>query len=220
MSEPRAVIFVNGELPDPAAARRMIRAEDYLVAADGGLHHLMALDLTPHLVVGDLDSVTPAELAELEARQVEIHRFPPKKDETDLELALQVVREAGYREILLVAALGGRLDQTLGNLYLLTDAAIEGCRVRMDDGLEEVFVIRGQVVVQGAAGDVVSLLPVAEAAHGVTTDGLAYPLRGETLWRQHTRGISNKMTGEMAKVVVEDGALFCIHTRQPTFDER
>jgi thiamine pyrophosphokinase len=53
--------------------------------------------------------------------RVEIQQHSRDKDETDLELALHYACTSGYREILVVGALGGRLDQTLGNLSLLTN---------------------------------------------------------------------------------------------------
>lgn len=220
MSEKRAVLFVNGELSHPAALQRMMRPDDFLVAADGGLRHLQTLGLTPHLLIGDLDSVSLEDVAAMTARKVQIQRFPPQKDDTDLELALQAVRHAGYRQIVLVAALGGRLDHTLGNLYLLTNPAFHDFQVCLEDGQTEVFVIRQTGTVRGSAGDVVSLLPVEAEASGVTTEGLAYPLRQETLWRHQGRGISNVMLGETAKITVEDGALFCVHSRQRSTVEK
>lgn len=209
----RAVIFVNGELRDAEALRQLLQPDDFLVAADGGLRHVFALGLTPHLLIGDLDSVRVDQVAEMEKQGVEIRRFPPEKDETDLELAVRAVQTAGYGAVLLVAATGGRLDQTLGSLYLLTDPAWQDGWVRLEDGREEVFLIRKTGQVHGIKGDVVSLLPVDEKASGITTQGLAYPLSNDTLFRCQTRGISNVMREETATIHVGQGALFCIHTR-------
>ena len=64
------------------------------------------------------------------------------------------------------------------------------------------------------AGDTVSLIPLGGQAGGVSTRGLQFPLKDETLYPQKTRGISNDMTGERAGVSLETGALICIHTRQ------
>ena len=214
MQKKRAVIFVNGDLPDVQALYDQIRADDFLVAVDGGLRHVLTLGLTPRLLIGDLDSVTSEQIAAITACGVEVRRFAARKDETDLQLAVQAVYEAGYRQVLLVAALGGRFDHALGNLYLLTDPALADCEVRLDDGVAEVFLIRETGEVKGQAGDLVSLLPVEESASGVTTAGLEYPLRAEVLWRHQPRGVSNVMLGEKASINVTDGTLFCIHTRQ------
>ena len=89
----RAVIFANGALDDPAAAAALLRADDWLIAADGGLRHLRAIDHAPHVLIGDLDSVSAEEVAWAEAQGTRVLRYPPEKDDTDLELALGEVCE-------------------------------------------------------------------------------------------------------------------------------
>jgi len=210
----RAVLFINGDLRDPAAVKEMLQPSDYLVSVDGGLRHLKSLGLQPHLVVGDLDSISAGEIIELERDNVRIQRYPIDKDETDLELALLAVLKEGYRTMRLVAALGGRLDQTLGNLFLLTRSELSGCDIRLEDGIEEVFIIRASEKIPGQPGDTVSLIPLVGNVNGVVTRGLRYPLHGETLWFDRTRGISNVMLENQAVVEVASGVLLAIHTRQ------
>ncbi|MDD5370033.1 MAG: thiamine diphosphokinase [Anaerolineaceae bacterium] len=210
----RAVIFANGDLPDPDAAQALLKPDDRLIAADGGMRHMVRLGLMPALLVGDLDSLAPGLLPRLESAGARTVRHPSHKDETDLELALRLAVDEGYRDLLVVGGLGGRLDHTLGNLSLLRDPALHDCTVRLDDGLEEVFWITGQAELSGAPGDVVSLLPLQGDVSGVTTQGLEYPLHGETLYPYKTRGISNVMITGHARVVIASGSLLCVHTRQ------
>ena len=172
---PRAIIFANGVLPNPAAARSLLRDDDFIVAADGGLHNALACGATPHAVVGDFDSLTPTELAGLEKTGARIIRHPVEKDETDLELAVRFVLENQFDVILVVGALGGRLDQTLGNIALLADVPA-GVDIRLDDGCEEVILVDSRVVLTGKPGDTVSLIPWGAAAEGISTENLRYPL--------------------------------------------
>jgi thiamine pyrophosphokinase len=208
------VIFVNGRLRSAKKLATFLRPDDWLIAADGGLRHLRRLGLAPHLLIGDLDSITDEELGWAQANGAEVRRYPPAKDETDLELALQAAVQTGSPAILLVAALGGRLDQTLGNLFLLLRPELEGLDVCLEDGREEVFLIREQAEVHGRKGDVVSLLPLNGPALGVSTRALLYPLRDETLHPDGTRGISNVMQTSAAQVSLRAGLLLCIHTRR------
>ncbi len=213
----RAFIFANGELPDISALRGLLHPDDWLVAADGGLHHLQRLGLIPQLLIGDLDSVLPEEAAALEQAGVAVRRFAPEKDETDLELALQAVFQAGCLEVRIAAGLGGRIDQTLGNLSLLLLPASTGhpaVDLRFEDGREEVLLITTRQSVSGAAGDTLSLIPWLGPARGICTEGLRYPLRGETLWPERTRGISNELLGDTASISLQEGCLLCIHTRK------
>jgi thiamine pyrophosphokinase len=214
----KAVIFANGELQNIESVRSLIDGEDYLIAADGGLYHILALGLFPNLVIGDLDSIEPDDIVQLEERGITVERYPVHKDETDLELAIEAALREGCRQILVMGALGGRLDMTLANISLLAMPSLSGCDVRLEDGLEEVFFIRpggeGQTI-HGETGDRVSLLAWQGHAHGIHTGGLYYPLVGETLMVERTRGISNQMVDKKAHVRLQDGLLLCIHTRQP-----
>lgn len=212
-STARIWIFANGILPDPERLRALLHPADRLFAADGGHRYLARLGLRPERVIGDLDSLTAAEVAGLERDGVILERYPVDKDETDLELSIRRALQENYREIRIAGALGGRLDQTLGNLFMLANPDLVGCDVRLEDGVEEVFLIRGQSVVTGNPGELVSLLPLGGVAIGVTTRGLKYPLYGETLYPEATRGISNVMLEDSAEVHLEQGTLICIHRR-------
>jgi thiamine pyrophosphokinase len=209
----RAVIFVNGHIPDLELVRQLTRPGDTLLAADGGTRHVLALGLTPSVVIGDLDSLTDADRRKLDAAGTEIRRYPRNKNETDFELALHYAVEAGYHEILLVAALGDRLDQTLGNLALLTDPSLVGLHVRVDDGVEQAYFVSTRARVEGRPGDLVSLIPWGGEVTGVSTDGLRWPLRYEMLYPYKTRGISNELLGETASVSLKSGLLLIIHSR-------
>jgi thiamine pyrophosphokinase len=219
----RIVIFANGTLPDLEAARSLLRPDDFILAADGGTHHVLALGLSPQLVVGDLDSLDGATLHDLEAAGTRLEHYPIDKNETDLGLALRHALELEPGSLLIVGALGGRLDQMLGNLSLLTRAELAGLEVRVDDGLEEAFFVWAplpegdatQAHIQGRAGEVVSLLPWGAAVDGIITEGLRWPLRAERLYPDHTRGLSNEMLGDLATIRIASGLLLVVHRRQP-----
>ncbi len=119
----RIVIFANGELPNLKKARALLRPDDYIICADGGRRHALALGLRPDLIIGDMDSVEKEQLQKLQADDVAIEFFPRDKNETDLELAINHAVELKPEQIIIVAALGGRLDQTLANIALLSDAS-------------------------------------------------------------------------------------------------
>ena len=216
----RIIIFANGELPDLDMARLLLRANDYIICADGGTRHALALELTPNLVIGDMDSLDKEQWQKLEKAGIPIELFPRDKNETDLELALNRAIELEPKEILVIAALGGRLDQTLGNIALLDNPHLVTRNIRLDDGLEEIFFCRDQVEVYGRSGDIVSLIPWGNPVQGVQTEGLKWPLHRETLFPEKTRGISNEMMSETANIKVLSGNLLVIHRRQSQIANR
>lgn len=207
------VIFANGELKDSKTVSTLASSADTLIAADGGLTYLLQLELKPNLLIGDLDSVTPDQIARAKTLGCEIRRYPIDKDETDLELALLTAVQMGCEKITVAAALGGRLDQTLANIYLLNLPQLKGLDVCLDDGRQEVFLIDGWREIHGKPGDGISLLPLSPVVKGVTTTDLKYPLTGEDLFFYRSRGISNIMLTGKARIEIDSGTLLCIHER-------
>lgn len=213
----RAIVFVNGEIADANFALEIIKEDDWVVAVDGGLRHLLGVNHLPHLLIGDLDSISTEELEAVAEKGIEVRRFPEEKDETDLELALMEAASRNYKTILIAGALGGRIDQLLANLALLMLPELVGLNVRIIDRYQETFLIRDSAQIAGQAGDIVSLLPLRGSAEGISTTGLKYPLSDETLFLEHSRGISNQMNGSIAHISLMNGCLLCIHS---WFDRR
>ncbi len=211
MFSKRIIIFANGDLPDLEKARALLHDDDFIIAADGGTRHALALGLTPNVIVGDLDSL-PSNF-EPSTFNGEIVLYPKDKNETDLELAIQHALTLDPQEIIILAALGGRLDQTLGNIALISDLRPLTFDLRLDDGLEEVFFCSEHSQIHGASGDTVSLIPWQGEVTGIVTTGLKWPLQNETLYPNKTRGISNEMTSETATVQIKSGLLLIVHRR-------
>ena len=205
----RIIIFANGNLPNLENARALIKPDDFIIAADGGTRHILALGLTPHVIVGDMDSL-PANF-QTSIFDGEIVLYPKDKNETDLELAIDHAVSLNPEQILILAALGGRMDQTLANIALLSNLQLATCNIKLTDGVEEIFFCRDQAKVEGRSGDIVSLIPWQGAVEGVFTENLKWHLHHETLYPDKTRGISNEMTAESATVWIKSGLLLIIH---------
>jgi thiamine pyrophosphokinase len=209
----RAVVIANGRLSHPASDGARTRPDDWILAADGGLRNCRMLGLTPAVIIGDLDSVHASELAGLQSAGVTVVQHPERKDETDLELALAYAVAHGAQEILVLGALGDRWDQTLANALLLASPTLAAVPTWLMDGLQQVTLARPGTLLalHGHAGDTVSLLPMAGDAQGITTNGLEYPLHGETLRFAATRGVSNTLVGTTATVQLTAGLLLVVH---------
>jgi thiamine pyrophosphokinase len=210
----RIIILANGELPDMNKAWSFIQSGDYIICADGGTRHALALDIQPDLIIGDMDSAEQGAVRKFKEAGVSVESYPQDKNETDLELAINRAIELNPKQIIIVAALGGRLDQTLANITLLSDPRLSKLDIRLDDGVEEVYLCRDHVEVRGRSGDIVSLIPWQGTVSEVQTSALKWPLRKETLYSDKTRGVSNEMTGDSASVSIGSGLLLIVHRRQ------
>ena len=197
-----------------------------MIAVDFGAVNARRWGWPIHLLIGDLDSLPSSELSYLEVAGIPMVTAPPVKDETDLELGLAKALEEGARVIVICGALGGRPDHMLANLLLLTRDDLAGLDVVIADGTQTIRLLRGAPAAQGHAppglpvtllgspGDLLSLLPAGEDAVGITTEGLLYGLRDETLHLGQARGVSNVFVGAAARIWLRSGLLYAIHIEQ------
>jgi thiamine pyrophosphokinase len=185
-----------------------------VIAADGGARHAAALGRRIDLWVGDGDSIGEAELADLAAAGVPIRRAAVAKDESDAELALIAAVDAGASRITIVGALGGaRVDHGLANVWLLGHPGLAGRDVRLVDAAARIRLVGpGRADLAGRVGDLVSLLPFGGDASGLTTAGLRYPLRDETLASGPSRGLSNVRDAGDASLTVGSGRILVVET--------
>lgn len=208
------VIFANGELERGEWVRPYLAQATAVIAADGGARHLFRLDHRPDVVIGDMDSLPDAVADWLALGDVQMIRHPAAKDETDLELALLFTAENFADDLLIFGALGGRLDQLLANVLLLAHPGLDGRPVSLVSQWERAWLVDGRAPIRGEVGDTVSLILLGGRVMVAETSGLLWPLRQEVLDFGPARGISNVLTAEMAEVVVGDGRLLCVHTKQ------
>ena len=185
----RAVVFVNGDIADYAALARWLRNDDYLVAADGGARHMEVLGLSPDVIVGDLDSIDSALLSRLQEEGADVEQHPAAKDATDLELAIARAVRDGATEILLLGAVGGRLDQTIANLLILAQQDLS-VPLSIAEGDQMARVLRGRQSVNlvGPTGGYVSAVALSEEGNGRNLPGPRVPTeKRNPAPRQHPR---------------------------------
>jgi thiamine pyrophosphokinase len=221
-----AVVLADGAIPSRAQLDAVWPGWDagvsLVIAADGGARHASALEFELDRWVGDGDSIDPADLAALAATGVPIDRVEAEKDASDTELALLAAIEAGADEVTILGGLGGvRTDHGLVNVLLLGHPALAGLAVRLyDERAARLSLLAAapgdgepaRTELPGHVDDLVTLVPLGGSAEGVTTEGLRYPLSGETLTPGTSRGLSNVRTAPIASVSLLAGRLLVIET--------
>ena len=209
----RAVIFVNGNLSDLSQAKKIITKEDFLVAADGGVKHVLKLGLIPQTIIGDFDSISTSLRKKLEKSKIEWIKYPKKKDKTDFELALDYCLEKKFNEIIIFGILGDRVDHFIANIFLLAKIQTENksIKIKIVEGKKEIYILDKEIVINGQIGDEVSIIPVSEKLEGVVTEGLEYQLNNELLSFGSTKGISNVLNKTLAKITVKQGVALVVH---------
>lgn len=203
-----AVIVAGGE-PVGESVREEIPDPAWVVAADSGLDQALRLGWRVDLVVGDLDSASPAALAAYPG--VPIQRHDPDKDATDLELALRAVAaHPDMDRVVVVGGNGGRLDHLLANAAVLASPEFAHLQVEWVAGAARTHVVHHLARLHGHPGEPLSLLAAGGPALGVTTQGLRWALRAEDLLPWSSRGVSNQFLGSVATVSLQSGTLLVV----------
>ncbi|NOY59272.1 MAG: thiamine diphosphokinase [Calditrichaeota bacterium] len=209
----KVIIFANGICENPDGNLKYIAPGDFIICADGGTEYALQLGLTPDLVIGDLDSISAQTLQAVREKGVEIRRYPQAKDQTDLELALGEGLRHAAKEILILSAFGGRVDQFLANIFLLVRYHSKGIRLSIADGNQRMWLLQGpdEITLPGDAGDTFSLIPLSAKVSGVDLSGLEWPLENAVLEMGTTQAVSNKFKLRRVNVKIKSGTALAIH---------
>jgi len=203
------LLVTGGDPPHPTALDRLDDV-DLVICADSGLDHALALGLRPGVVIGDMDSVGAVALETARREGMTIVEAPRDKDLTDTELAIAHALEHGTRSLTILAGGGDRIDHVLGIVSAAAHPSLtvlERLSIRL--GRDSMHIVHGgrAVVLDVTIGTTLSLIPLAGHAHGVTTSGLQWPLRNETLHASAARGVSNECSQREVTVTVESGVV-------------
>ena len=208
----------------PAAGELPVIKDEYIIACDAGVGHALKAGIRPDLLVGDFDTYTEA-LPE----GIPVLTALAEKDDTDTMMAVRYALEQGFERIRICAALGGRLDHSIGNLSAAAYVAERlGCCYVYGERETAILLYNGSVLLRKqersnkgilqnaicASGEqkkeFVSVFSWTEEAKGVSYRGLKYPLTDATLTRAFALGISNEFAEEEAEISVKDGMLLIV----------
>ena len=206
----RAFIYIGGEI-FADAIEEFPAEEDLVIAADSGYGNALKLGVAPTVILGDFDSWDEADLPQ----EIEKIPFPPQKDLTDTQLAVDYAVKQGYRQVVLIGGLSGRLDHTLSNLAILEDLEAKKIRGLITDGLNRVRFLRNDSAIIPACKHFryLSLLAADEKVKGVEIDGCRYPLKNATLKRTAQYAVSNEIMGNCAFVSIRRGGAWIVESK-------
>jgi len=214
MKDPLCLIMLGGEAPGPLAAQALaalLEEHLYVVAADCGAEHLFQLGLMPQLVVGDGDSLCPETRQACFEAGVEFMILPREKNFTDGEAALSAALEAGYRNLAVFGAFGGRPDHLLGNLLLplAYRDKWDNC-IFYGEGFTACYCF-GDHTLKGRPGDTVSLVALAPTVENINLHGFCYPLHDHQTVMGSSRCLSNQLKEVTGRITFNSGVMLVIH---------
>ncbi len=207
------IIVSNGQIRDYNFYIDIIKNADYIICADGGAKHLFKMGIAPHVIIGDLDSITLENKNRFLDLDVEFIQFSKEKDATDTELATDYAISKGATDITYIGVIGTRLDHSLANIYLLKYLLEKNITGRIVDEYNDIILIKDRARIIGKTGDFLSIIPLSKIVYGVSLTGLKYPLTKCNIKLGSSLGISNEFVEEEALIDLEKGLLLVIKSR-------
>ncbi|MDO4187391.1 MAG: thiamine diphosphokinase [Lachnospiraceae bacterium] len=210
----RAVIVCGAEIKDYDFVKSYLRVDDFYICCDSGLSHIKKLGISnPDLIIGDFDSHDKPDDNEYPAGEIIV--LPREKDDTDSAYAVKEAVKRGFDEVLLVGAIGGRLDHGLVNVYALIGLYEKDINAEIVDDYS-VMGILGPASV-GTVNDqwaYFSLLAISGKVEGVTIKNAKYELKNASIAPSYQFATSNEpIQGKMVEITVGEGYLLLIKDR-------
>jgi len=185
-----------------------IENADFIIACDKGYEHAKSQNITPSLIIGDFDSFSGALPSEIKRITL-----PCEKDETDTMAAINYATSQGFNKILLLCALGGRLDHLLGNLQSAAYAAKNGATVKIKDAENEIYVFsNSEILLPKKDNFSISVISLTDRCENVSISGGKYTATNAVLTNTSTLGISNEWVDDIT-VSAGDGVLAIVMSK-------
>jgi len=209
----KCVIIANGDLEYTSDIIKIIKNAQMIISSDGGARHLRMLNISPHVMIGDFDSINQEDLSFFKKKEIKILNFPLKKNHTDTELCVSYALEKKASDITFLGVTGSRLDHTLANIFLLKKLAKLNIEARIIDKHNEIFMVTNFIELKGKPKELLSIIPVTQKVTGITLTGLEYPLKNASMQMGDSLGISNVFKKSVVSISIKSGVLIVTRSK-------
>lgn len=190
MTHEHSLIFIGGDAPNENVLTHL-PTDVFVIAADSGYEHALALGLSPHVLVGDMDSISHHHLADARNRNIDVIEHPVHKDHTDTEIALRLAQSRKSSSVTIVSGGGDRFDHVLAMMHAVAYQATElPTRAYVSNARIDFFTGPITASVQTTPGATMSLIPIGGDVH-MSSRGLQWNVENEILHVFASRGVSN-----------------------------
>jgi thiamine pyrophosphokinase len=203
----RPVLLAGPADLDISLFRKLKKRGFSVIAADGGANTLLANDIVPEAIIGDLDSLVipgdrtaviseggASELREISGSKVRIIRLS-EQDSTDFEKCLYSLDAPLY---LAFGFTGKRFDHTLATLNVMTKYHRKK-KILLFSGEDINVVHSGNFVVSPGRGQIFSIFPLMPISFS-HSEGLKYPLDGLKFEIGSNIGTSNSTCADKVEI--------------------
>jgi thiamine pyrophosphokinase len=202
------LIVLNGvNIENKKEFFKLVEPYDNIITVDGGYKFLKKITKQePDTIIGDFDSLQ-RDSKMLKDFNGEIYEFSSDKDKTDGELAIDYCKDKDIKNISIIGATGGRLDQQYGNIMLLDYALKNGINAKIIEPGIQIGIVNDTKIINNKKDYTVSIFSLTKDTIINKLSGFKYELNNYKLKRESSRGISNVIIENKAFIDVDQGKL-------------
>lgn len=196
MNTKKVFLLLNGASP-----KKLPNLSSYhtICATDGAYNYLKEKNIPPDFISGDFDSLPKIP------EQIKVIRTP-NQDLTDFDKVLQLLFDKGFYKIDVFGGSGNEQDHFLGNLHTAIQWK-ERLNLTFFDDYGRYFLAKKTTIISDCKNKIISLIPFPSSTN-ITTTGLQYPLKQESLTFGKRIGTRNKATENEVTITFDNGELF------------
>ncbi len=214
----KALVVVNGLIKDYNLILGRLKKEYglidelFVLAVDGGIKHCVNMHIFPDIVIGDMDSANIKLMEKLSSstKNIKFINASTQKDESDTQLALDYLVDQDFKTIIMIGALGDRIDHSFANLALLAAPKYDSADIKIIDEKNEITVVKKSSTIKGEKGKRISIFSLSPYTYFTETEGLKFKLKNEKLLFSPVRGLSNEFTEDIAEIKIKKGILLIV----------
>jgi thiamine pyrophosphokinase len=204
----KAIIIAGGTPPSKKLITKEITKKSIIIAVDSGANCLWQYKVTPHYLIGDLDSIDYKILNFLLSKNVTIERYPVDKDCTDAELALKKAQKLKIKKITFLGCLGGnRVDHLLGTIGLLDECANSNIAACLKDDYQTISLLKKSTTIYGKPGQMFSLQAYGGTIKNLSLTGSKYTLNNYSLKMGDALTLSNEFCDKEVRIKFKSGKM-------------
>lgn len=183
-----------------------INFDDYLIiCADSGYKHAKRLNIVPDVILGDNDSYVnkyPDDIKNLV--------YPPEKDFTDTNIAIDYAINHNAEEILIIGGLGGRIDHEFSHFCLMNYALDKDVKLKLINDTNEIWMEKNSFTLKKSKRKYVSFFPYAGDVLNFSIKGLKYETANMHMVPNRVQASSNEFSDSNTAFVTFDSGIVIV----------
>ena len=163
------VVLANETFPKSQIPLNILKKAKSIVCLDGATNKLIANNLEPTLIIGDLDSIEPQYKIKYQNIIIE----EKDQNQNDLRKALSWLEKSNYKSVKVLGASGEREDHFIGNIFGILDTNYSiNIQLITDSGTFQILK-KGKHIIPSHIGQSVSFFTSKKSSR-VSTFNLKY----------------------------------------------